>query len=182
MNRTTLREEKKSPGNDDDDDSCNSTGSSSAAKQFFLLLMMKDYMFTQITPLPHRWLYLRWAGRPALQGQPKTLNSPSGIILYLEFVVMILFSVQVPDGDDPSSVRIDPEWEGLLALPGSWLEAVDLVGDPGVVPVIRVVGLDTDDAVPYWNVLHDGLLEEGRVESRGIVVDVPDVDQQLGRV
>ena len=109
----------------------------------------------------------------------KKKNCPLG--KYLEFVMMFLFPVQVANRNDPSSVGVDAKRQHLLAI-GPRFEAADLVGDSSVFAVVGVVGLNADDAVAHRDVLHDRLLKKGRVESRRIVVDVSDIDQQLSRI
>ena len=105
----------------------------------------------------------------------------------LEFMVVILFTIQVSNCDDPSRVRIDPERQLIFVHllvtgrrhGGQWY---DPVRDLSVVGVVGVVSLNPDDAVSDGNVLDDRFLEQRRVESRSVVVDVADVDEQLRRV
>ncbi len=59
---------------------------------------------------------------------------------------------------------------------------MDLVGDSSVLSVVSVVSLNSNDAVTDGHVLHHRFLKEGRVKARSIVVDVTNVNQQLGRV
>lgn len=105
----------------------------------------------------------------------------------LELVMVILFAVQITHGDDPARVGIDAEWQLifvrlLIAGRGHDGQRDDPVGDEGVVGVVSVVGLNPDDAVADGHVFDDGFLEKGRVETRGVVVDIAHVDKQLGRV
>lgn len=104
-------------------------------------------------------------------------------IIYLEFVVVILFAIQFANGDDPAGVRIDAEWQLVFV---DWQFSADQrddpIGDLGVVGVVCVVRLNADDTVADGHVLNDRFLKERRVESGRVVVDVTDVDQQLGGV
>lgn len=93
--------------------------------------------------------------------------------------MVVLFTIQVPDGDDPTGVRVDAERQQRLV---SLLTRHDLVRDESVFSVVGVVSLHANDAVPDGHVLHDRLLEERRVESGRVVVDVAHVHQQLRRV
>lgn len=106
---------------------------------------------------------------------------------HLEFVVVVLFAIQVADGDDPAGVGIDAERQLVLvhllvAGRRHGGQRDDPVGDEGVVGVVGVVGLNPDDAVTDGHVLDDRLLEKRRVESWCVVVDVAYVDEELGRV
>lgn len=101
---------------------------------------------------------------------------------HLEFVVVVLFAIQVADGDDPSGVGIDAERQLVLVHllvaggrhGGQW---DDPVGDEGVVGVVGVVGLNPDNAMTDGHVLDDRLLEKRRVESWCVVVDIAYVDE-----
>lgn len=82
-------------------------------------------------------------------------------VLYLEFVMMILFAIQLTNSHDPAGVRVDSERQLIivewLADDGQWN---DPVSDLGVVGIIGIVGLDADNTVTDWNVFHDRFLEE----------------------
>lgn len=97
--------------------------------------------------------------------------------------MVILLAVQFADGDDPTGVGIDAKRQLVLA-DGLFRpdQRHDPVGNVSVVGVVGVVRLDADDTVTDGHVLDDRLLKERRVKSRGVVVDVTDVDEQLGRV
>ena len=95
-------------------------------------------------------------------------------------MVVILLSIEIADGDDPSSVGIDSERKRQSFTAA--IELLNAVGDLGIWTVIGVVGLNSNDAVTDGYVFNDRFLECGAVEAWSVVIDVLNVHEQLGRI